>query len=159
VVRKSFTTTPIRSFEEDRAPKPTEMAKIIVSLLAREGVECDLKTAQKLYTQIVELVLRCVITYGRMALPYGWGSFKLRVMYAGKQRPVKVPGQDRMVMRQPRPIIRYDEGTSVRSLLGLKNYLTHSTELRYGSALPDEFMPPAPPKREVESSDAPPEEA
>lgn len=151
-IRRGHIVKEVSSFEENRAPRTDEIAKILVAVATREGATLNVEVATTLYQAVIELLFRSAIAYGRMKLPPGWGSLELRVLYPhGPKKsvtPFGVGGDDtkRTFYQERRPKLRYEEGAIIKEILGTKPP-SQQRERALGdgavpTVLPDDYLPP-----------------
>lgn len=88
---------------------------IIKTVKQRSNKLITKETAKIIYDGIFARAFEEAATQGSFKLPYGWGSFYLRII-GQDAKPRRTPGGE-VVERKPKAVIRYKPGTAVRQLL------------------------------------------
>lgn len=113
------TVLDMERLQQDATSTPPQIAAtvtLIVEILKAFGFRVPRPVARLLYEAIVEFAVTQTVRTGRFRLPGGWGVFHLRVI--GEQaKPRRLPTGE-YVTRQVRPVIRYEEGSATRDLVG-----------------------------------------
>jgi|PlaIllAssembly_1097288.scaffolds.fasta_scaffold156418_1 nucleoid DNA-binding protein len=103
--------------EAGRIPQTEEVLNLIVRTMKRHAHRSISRaTAKLLYEAIIEHMMATTAKKGYFRLPSGWGSFYLKVLGVGA-KPRRLPNGE-TVPRQPKSMVRYQQGAIVRQMFG-----------------------------------------
>lgn len=81
------------------------------------GKRIGLATAKDIFDSVVEEIFKAAVKDGQIRFPGGYGSFHVKKLGVGT-KPKRLPSGQEVTLGEGRVKLRYQEGVSVKRLLG-----------------------------------------